>query len=239
MKEKNENVLESLNGYENDYVPYIIKWGRITNISGALLSFLPCLLILFVFNIKAPISAVIKASVNQLSASFAYYFVDPIAFFPILGLAGTYMAFLTGNISNLRLPCAANALKSAGVDPGTKEATIISTLGIASSIFVNTLVLTIGIFIGDAIFKLITPAMNDALKFLVPAIFGAVFAQLSFDTPKIGAIAISIAVIMTFLLRLGAFNFLGEGPSYVVALATIFGSIFICKNLYEKGKLNI
>lgn len=225
--------------YNKEYVPYIIKWGSATNVLGALLSFLPPLLVLLVFKIKAPLPAVIQATITQLSASFAYYFVDPIAFFPILGIAGTYMAFLTGNVSNLRLPCATSALKAADVEAGTEQASIISTLGIASSIVVNTAMLTVGVIVGDRMFALLPESINSALNFLVPAIFGAVFAQLSFETPKIGAIALSISVIMTFLLRKGVFNFLGDSPSYVVSLVTIFGSIFICKNLYKKGKLTI
>ncbi len=233
MNDKNKDA------FQNDYIPFIVKWGSRTNVLGAILSFLPPILVLLVFKIKAPLPAVIQATVMQLSASFAYYFVDPIAFFPILGLAGTYMAFLTGNVSNLRLPCATSALKAAGVEAGTEEATIISTLGIASSIVVNTAMLTLGVILGDRLFGLLPQSINDALNFLVPAIFGAVFAQLSFETPKIGAITIVISVVMTFLLRLGVFNFLGDGPSYVVSLTTIFGSIFICKKLYEKGKLTV
>ncbi|MEG2353324.1 MAG: hypothetical protein RSB70_01630 [Clostridium sp.] len=230
----NKNKYEA---YEKEYIPYISKWGRITNLVGAAISFLPALLLLFVFKLDAPIGAVIAATVAQVSASFAYYVVDPIAFYPILGLAGTYMAFMTGNISNLRLPCAANALDAAGVKAGTKEATIISTLGIGSSVVVNLLMLTMGVFLGTKLISMLPSVVNDSLKFLIPAIFGAVFIQLSFTAPKIGAIALGISVIMTLVLKLGYLNFLPGYPSYVVALTAVFGTMFICKVLYKKGRL--
>ncbi|CAM2907460.1 hypothetical protein HAHI6034_07470 [Hathewaya histolytica] len=223
--------------YDTEYVPFVIKWGQRTNIGGAILSFLPALLLLFVFKIKPSLGPLTQATVAQLSASFAYYFVDPIAFFPVLGLTGTYMAFLTGNISNLRLPCAINALESAGVKPGTKKASIISTLGIASSVVVNTTMLTIGVFVGAKVIGLLPPAATAALKYLVPAIFGAVFVQLSFYDPKIGIIAISIAVVMTIIYRLGLLAFFPGDPSYVITLASVFGTIFVSKTLHSKGKL--
>lgn len=223
--------------YNNEYVPYIVRWGKITNIGGAILSFLPALVVLFIFKIKAPIGPLVAATATQLSASFAYYFVDPIAYYPVLGLSGTYMAFLTGNISNLRLPCAVNALKAAGVEKGTKEASIISTIGIAASVIVNVLMLTIVVFIGASVMKSLPQVIKDSLAFLVPAIYGAVFVDLSFSDPKIGAIAITISIIMTILLKLGVLNFLPGYPSYVVALTAVFGSVFITKKLYEKDLL--
>lgn len=233
------NINEALGEeiYDKEYVPYVIKWGQRTNIGGAILSFLPAILLLVVFKIKPSFTPLLQATVAQLSASFAYYFVDPIAFFPVLGLTGTYMAFLTGNISNLRLPCAINALESAGVKPGTKKASIISTLGIASSVVVNTTMLTVGIFVGAKVIGILPPAAAAALKYLVPAIFGAVFVQLSFYDPKIGGIAIGIAVITTIIYRLGWLAFFPGDPSYVVTLASVFGTIFISKSLHAKGKL--
>ena len=59
------------------------------------------------------------------------WFVEPISYFPIVGVAGTYMAFVSGNISNLRIPCAMIAQKAAGVEPGTDRGSIVATLGMA------------------------------------------------------------------------------------------------------------
>lgn len=222
--------------FDNEYIPYVIKWGRLTNLLGAAFSFLPALTLLFVFGMKPSMGSMLQATIAQISASFAYYFVDPIAFFAILGITGTYMAFLTGNISNLRLPCAINALEAAGVEQGTKEATIISTLGIAGSVIVNTLMLTVGIFVGSKLLSILPPAASDALKYLVPAIFGAVFVQLSFYDPKIGIIAIVIALVATFIYNLGWFAFMpGDDPFYMITIISVFGSIFVTKMFDKKG----
>ena len=76
------------------------------------------------------------------------WFVEPISYFPIVGVAGTYMAFVSGNISNLRIPCAMIAQKAAGVEPGTDRGSIVATLGMAVSIIVNVIILAAGIFAG-------------------------------------------------------------------------------------------
>ena len=76
------------------------------------------------------------------------WFVEPISYFPIVGAAGTYMAFISGNISNLRIPCAMIAQKAAGVEPGPDRDSIVATLGMAVSIIVNVITLAAGIFAG-------------------------------------------------------------------------------------------
>ena len=133
--------MEKNNQFDGIYLPYIIKWGKITGWLGMLLSFGPALVLAVVYKLVPPVSAIITGFIAIASAVGVVWIVEPISYFPIIGVPGTYMAFITGNISNLRIPAAAVSQNVAGVEPGTKEGTIIATLGMATSVIVNIVIL--------------------------------------------------------------------------------------------------
>ena len=203
--------------YSGTYIPGIVKWGKITLLLGIFAGFLPALVMAF-RGYMPPVSAIIAGTLMQISVSGAFYIVEPISYFPILGIPGTYLTFLSGNTSNMRVPCSSVAQEAAGVEMGTEEGSIISTIGIATSILVNIL-----------------PApVKEALNFLLPALFGAVFGQFAATRPKLGVVAAIIAIGMNWLMKLGFLSFIPGNPSYVVILVAVFGSIYAGKLLYKK-----
>ena len=101
--------------YDKEYSPYCIKWGRLTSLVGVVVSFAPLVILAVVFKIMPPLNAILAAATIRISACLVYYFIEPISFQPVLGIPGTYMAFLSGNLSNLRVPCSSVAQKAAGV----------------------------------------------------------------------------------------------------------------------------
>ena len=130
--------------YEKEYIPYSIKWGRLTSLIGVAASFFPVIILSFVFKIVPAIDAIVAAATIRISACLVYYFIEPISFQPVLGIPATYMAFLSGNLSNLRVPCSSVAQKAAGVEEGTPQGAVLSTIGVAVSIVVNLAILTLG-----------------------------------------------------------------------------------------------
>ncbi|WP_239643447.1 hypothetical protein [Natronococcus jeotgali] len=158
--------------------------------------------------------------------------------YPVLGVSGTYMAFLSGNISNLRLPSSAAAQEAADVEIGTPEGDIISTLGIAGSIFVNISILTVGVIGLVSVFQALPGLWQNALEsYLVPAIFGAIFAQFGRDFPKVAAIALALAFVSNLLYEFGYFALLPGDPIYVVIIVAVFGTMFISKWMWERGMI--
>lgn len=220
--------------YNEEYVPYIVRWGKILNIGSAILSCLPALVVSLIFKIKAPIGPLMTALIMQWSGTVVYYFVDPVAYYPILGLGGTYLGFVTGNMS---LSIATNASKAAGVDHNTQKGQILTTIGIATSVLVKILMLTVALFIGASILSSLSQEARYSLRFLTPAVTGAGFINITFSNMKSGIIAIFIAIIMTILLKLGFLDIFPSHPSYVVAIVTVFGSAFVSKKLYERNLL--
>ncbi len=149
--------------YEKEYLPFIIKWGRITNWTALVLCFSPALVLAVGFGLMPPFSAILSGFLAITSAVGVIWFVEPISYFPIVGVAGTYMAFVSGNISNLRIPCAMIAQKAAGVEPETDRGSIVATLGMAVSIIVNVIILALYLLLAIGVRKGIIPGFASML----------------------------------------------------------------------------
>lgn len=100
--------------------------------------------------------------------------VEYLVYTPMLGAGGSYLAFITGNLVNLKIPCAVTARDIAGTKVGTAENEIISTLSIATSSLVTVLVLAVGVAILLPLRPLLqSPVLQPAFEQVVPALFGA------------------------------------------------------------------
>ena len=225
----NEQVNSST--YETEYIPSIIRFGRATNLLGVVLAFLPALVLTFVYKLHPPIGAVIAGFIMQASVSGVFWFVEPISYSPVLGVAGTYMSFLSGNIGNLRLPASVAALQAAKEEAGTERGSIIATIGIAVSIIVNVLMLTAGVILDSSILGALPPSVVAALNNILPALFGAMLAQQFVPNPKIGSVAVALAGIMFALMKTGCLAFLPGTPSYAVVIVSVFGTILIGRKI--------
>lgn len=220
--------------YSKTYIPSIIKWGKLTMLLGIITCFCPAIVISVIYGYMPPVSAIIAGTISQMSVSGAFYVVEPISYFPILGIPGTYLTFLSGNTSNMRVPCSSVAQEAAGVEMGSEQGSVVSTIGISVSIIVNVVILTIGAIAGNALISMMPAAFKEALNFLLPALYGAVFGQFAIARPKLGAVAVVIAFGMNWLLKNGFLSFFPGTPSYVVILVAVFGSIFAGRLLYKK-----
>ena len=229
---ENETMQTTQQIYDNEYIPYSIKWGRLTSLLGVVASFVPLAVLAIVFDIMPALDAIVAAATIRISACVVYYFVEPISFQPVLGIPGTYMAFLSGNISNLRVPCSSVAQKAAGVEEGTPEGAVLSTIGVAVSIVVNLLILTAGVLLGAQIIAMIPESLVSALVYLVPALYGAMLMQMVLYAPKIAAIAVPLGIITLAISKTGLFD------SSVAILISVFGSIIIGRMLMKTGWLD-
>ena len=227
---------KSSNVFRGEFLPYIIKWGRGTNLLGVILVFGPCIY-LGLKGIWPDSGAFIAALTLQLPLSASAYIREPISYFAMLGVPGTYMAFLSGNISNLRVPCASIATKSAGIEEGTDQGTITGTIGCAVSTFVSAIFLTIGVIAGASVLEAMPPIVTAALNLLLPALFASLMANYAFSKPKLAAIVIPACFIIYFAQLQGVFNVL---PSIIASaippLICAFGAMGLGVVMAKKGK---
>ena len=100
--------------------------------------------------------------------------VEFLVYTPMLGAGGSYLAFITGNLINMKIPCAMNAKDIVGAKSGTTENEIISTLSIATSSLVTIAVLALGVLLLTPLQPVLSsPALQPAFSNVVPALFGA------------------------------------------------------------------
>lgn len=167
------------------------------------------------------------AFISGASAFGVLWFVEPISYFPVVGSAGTYMAFLSGNISNMRIPCASMAQVAADVKPGTQEGSVIATLGMAVSIIINVSVLTVGAILGTSVLSMLPESVKGALNYLLPALFGALLVQFGMKMKKHSIFMVIIAIILYILIGMGVFNWLPGASNWLGTLGCVFISIAI------------
>ena len=100
--------------------------------------------------------------------------VEFLIYTPMLGSGGGYLAFITGNLINMKIPCAMNAREIAGTKVGTPENEIISTISIATSSLVTIVILALGVLMLIPLRPLLTSeALQPAFANVVAALFGA------------------------------------------------------------------
>ncbi|NLC73836.1 MAG: hypothetical protein GX685_01110 [Clostridiales bacterium] len=104
--------------------------------------------------------------------------VEFLVYTPMLGAGGGYLAFITGNLINMKIPCAMNAREIAGTKAGTTENEIISTLSIATSSLVTIAILALGVLLLVPLQPILqSPMLAPAFDNVVPALFGAMAYQ--------------------------------------------------------------
>lgn len=158
--------------------------------------------------------------------------IEVLTYIPMLGAGSSYLAFVTGNITSLKAPCAMNAMENAEVKPGTKEGEIISTIAVAVSSIVTILIVAVGAL-------LITPlepilrheALTPAFDNILPALFGALGVVYISKNWKI-----AIAPIAVMLVLFIAIPSLGGSVGIMVPVGAII-AVAVARVLYKKGKI--
>jgi len=125
----------------------------------------------------------------------AAWITMPISYFPTLGTCGSYIGWISGSVSDIRLPAATMAQKVSGYEAGTPEGDVAATMGIAVSVFVSILIVSFFTVIGTGILPLLPKFVTDSFAYIVPAIFSAVFAELSSKDYVLGVLVFAAAII--------------------------------------------
>ncbi len=123
--------------------------------------------------------------------------VEFLIYTPMLGAGGSYLAFITGNLINMKIPCAINARDIVEAKAGTPENEIVSTLSIATSSLVTTLVITIGVLLLIPLQPVLeAPALQPAFNNVVPALFGAMATKYFRKGKKLVAIPLTVMTLL-------------------------------------------
>lgn len=233
MENTNPNIetdlIEDTNtNFNNSFTKEIIKFGKITLLGAIPLCFFPALYLWFAHGTIPDVSTILTGWFLIASIYGAEYVVTPISYFPILGISGTYIAFLSGNIANMRVPCAVIAQDVIGTEPGSNEAEVVATLGMAGSIITNLIVTTVAAIGGVWLYNIFPPIVIEALKYVLPAIFGALFSLFAIKFPKYGAFGLGIALFLTGVVKVI--------PTILLVPICVFSTMAFAAMDYKKHK---
>ena len=185
----------------SEYEKSLHRDGRIMNAIGiALLFSIP-----FIFSLilgariewKGYLSGVLRLSASYLPICVVEFLI----YVPILGAGASYLSFITGNIINMKLPCAYNSREIAGTEAGTPEDGIITTLSVAVSSLVTMLVIFIGVLLLIPLTPILqNPTLKPAFDNLLPALFGALAAQYFTKSWKITAVPLLLMTALCIII---------------------------------------
>ncbi len=123
--------------------------------------------------------------------------IEVITFSPMLGSGATYLAFTTGNLTNLKVPCALNAMEIAEIEPGSRDGEIISTIAVATSSLVTNLVLVIGVLLFVQLTPILSsPALQPAFENILPALFGALGYLYISKNWKLAVVPLTLMIVI-------------------------------------------
>lgn len=215
------------------YMDTVHRDGRIWNIAMMVILLMFPVIVGIIFQAMPDWAAVGRGLIATAPMYWAVGVVETITFIPMLGAGGSYLSFVTGNISNLKLPCALNALENAGVKAQSEEGEIISTIAIAVSSIVTTVIIILGVALIIPLTPLLSnPVLKPAFDQLLPALFGALGVVF---VSKNWKIAIAPVVLMLIL-----FIFVPAINTSTVGIMVPVGVIFtiaVSRVLYKKGIL--
>jgi hypothetical protein len=186
---------------QKDYFDRVHRWGIFWNI-GALLALLciPVAICLY-FNVWPEGEALLKIMPKLMGLYWVTAVVEVITYVPLLGPGGAYLSFVTGNISNLKLPCGLKAMQQAKVRANTEEGEVISTIAIAVSSIVTTVIIAVGVLAFGPYLGLLTEGtLAPAFDYVLPALFGALAAGYILKHWKIMIAPLIVGVLFLYFV---------------------------------------
>ena len=215
------------------YMDSVHRDGRIWNLSVmALLIAFPLAVCLF-FRVTPDWAALWTGVLLTAPMYWTVGAIETITFVPMLGAGGSYLSFVTGNISNLKLPCALNALEQNHVSANSEEGEVISTIAIATSSIVTTLIIIIGVICIVPLTPILAaPILEPAFAQILPALFGGLGVAFISKNWKIAVAPILLMLVLFIFIP--ALN--GGTVGIMVPVSALF-TIAISMAMYKKGAL--
>lgn len=208
------------------------RLGRFLLISGVFILTLVPFVIGMMYGVTPDMAAFLAGFVKVAVVYYPVSLVEFLIYTPMLGVGGSYISFITGNVTNMKIPVAMNAKEIAGTEVGTPENEIISTLSTATSAIVTTLVIVVGVVLLVPLQPVLqNPALLPAFNNVVPALFGALGLKYFIKSPQIAVIPVLFMILLcTFVPSMISQTSVMMVPCGALALAIGF-------ILYKKDKL--
>ena len=213
----------------NDSVHF---YGRIWVALGIFLMLMVPVSICVYYNAWPELQYVIKGLLGVAPIFWTVGIIEVFTYAPMLGTGGTYLGFITGNLTSLKVPAALNAMQAAKVEATSEEGEVISTIAIASSAIVTTIVIALGVLMLGYLQPLLeSPVLQPAFDNILPALFGGLGVVYISQNWKI-AVAPLVFMVVLFLLVPS----LASSVGVLVPVGALV-AIGVSRILYKKGKV--
>ena len=218
---------------KRNYMDSVHFYGRVWNLTVMVLLFMFPVAVAAVFGVMPDWNALLLGLIATAPMYWMVGVIETVTFVPMLGAGGSYLSFVTGNISNLKLPCALNAMEQNEVGANSEEGEVISTIAIATSSIVTTLIVALGVVLIVPLTPILSaPVLQPAFEQILPALFGGLGVAFVSKNWKIA--------VAPVILMLGLFIFvpaLNSGTVGIMVPVSAIFTIVTARILYKRGVL--
>lgn len=170
--------------YHGQFMPFVHNWGRLTMIIGCFMSFLPVLYLYFFAGFRADPSYYAQVFIAVFAYGFSMWLTEPLSYYPILGSAGTYMGYFAGNVGNMRAPVAMAIQSTVKEDATSPKGNIATIIAVATSVFVNLVILAMIVIAGSTILAVLPQAVISAFSYTLPSLYASMLMMRIMANPK-------------------------------------------------------
>ena len=215
------------------YIDSVHRDGTIWNLGVMILLIAFPIAVAIIFGASPDWGALVMGLISTAPMYWAVGVIETVTFVPMLGAGGSYLSFVTGNISNLKLPCAINALEQNQVSASSEEGEIISTIAIATSSIVTTIIIIIGVICIVPLTPILeAPILEPAFAQMLPALFGGLGVAFVSKNWKIAVAPVVLMLILFIFVPA-----LNAGTVGIMVPVSVVFTIGVSRILYKKGVL--
>ena len=215
------------------YMDSVHRDGRIWNLTVMVLLMAFPVAVAIIFGAAPDWGALGMGLIATAPMYWAVGAIETVTFVPMLGAGGSYLSFVTGNISNLKLPCALNALEQNGVSANSEEGEVISTVAIATSSIVTTVIIIIGVICIAPLTPILSaPVLQPAFEQILPALFGGLGVAFVSKNWKLSLAPICLMLVLFIFVPA-----LDSGTVGIMVPVSALFTIGVGRILYKRGVL--
>ena len=215
------------------YMDSVHRAGRIWNLSVMAMLFLFPIGVGLIYQAMPDWHGFLMGIIATAPMYWAVAVIETFTYVPMLGAGGSYLSFVTGNISNLKLPVALNALEQAEVNINSEEGEIVSTIAIAVSSIVTTLIIILGVVLITPLTPVLNaPVLAPAFAQILPALFGGLGVVFISKNWKI-----AVAPVLLMLILFIFVPALNAGTVGIMVPVGVLFTLGVSRVLYKKNLL--
>lgn len=215
------------------YMDKVHKWGTAWNLTMVAVLMAFPIAVAVIFGAMPDWNGLVMGLIATAPMYWAVGVVETITYIPMLGAGGAYLSFVTGNISNLKLPCALNALEQADVKASSEEGEVVSTVAIAISSIVTIFIIIAGVLLITPLTPVLeNPVLTPAFDQMIPALFGGLGVAFVSKNWKLAVFPVTLMLILFIFVPA-----LNAGTVGIMVPVSVLLTLGMSRIMYKKGWL--